>query len=233
LLHEHLPVPDLGEDPEALMATAVEPGVSSERLVLPVTRTSVPAFRVLDETLESALAMADSGALLTPPIQPELRALRHWLCQEVRRQDRGELPTPWSNDADAATPPELPPISWRNEVVNDSVQALIAADDTDRIVAVSRPTCDLLGYQQPDQLIGRRLVAIIPPRYHQAHLAGFTLHLINGRRPLLGRAVTVPVLRRDGSEMAVELVVEARKLPPGRHLFIAHMRPAPPPVNAK
>jgi PAS domain S-box-containing protein len=228
LLNEHVPAPDLGEDPEALMASAVEPGVSSERQVVPVPRTSVPHFRVLDETLDSALALADSGAFLTPPIQPELRALRTWLCEEVRRQELGEPPIAWSSDADAAPPPVLAPISWDENVVNISEQALIAADDTDQIVAVSRPTCDLLGYREPAQLLGRRLVAIIPPRYHQAHLAGFTLHLSNGRSPLLGRAIIVPALRHDGTEIAVELVVDARRLPAGRHLFVAQMRPAPP-----
>jgi PAS domain S-box-containing protein len=231
LLHEHLLAPDLGEHPEALMATAVEPGVSAERLVLPVPRTSVTHFRVLDETLESALALADSGAFLTPPIQPELRALRRWLCQEVRGQARGEPTTTWSHDADAAPPLMLPPISWEDDVVNISGQALIAADDTDRIVAVSRPTCDLLAYQEPDQLLGRRLVAIIPPRYHQAHLAGFTLHLSNGRSPLLGRSVSVPALRRDGTEIVVELVVETQQMPGGRHLFLAQMRPASPSIG--
>ena len=118
------------------------------------------------------------------------------------------------------------PISWDDDVVSASKEALIAADDTDQIVAVSRRTCDLLGYEEPDQLIGRRLVAIIPPRYHQAHLAGFTLHLINGRRPLLGRTVRVPTLRRDGTENVVDLVVATHQMPGGRHLFIAEMRPA-------
>ena len=70
------------------------------------------------------------------------------------------------------------------------------ADDTDQIVVVSRHACELLGYQEPDQLQGRRLIAIIPARYHQAHLAGFTLHLTNGRSPLLGRTVVVPVSAR-------------------------------------
>jgi len=228
LLHEHLRAPDLGEDPEALMATAVEPGVTAERQVLPVSRASVPHFRVLDETLESALAMAGSGALLTPPIQPELRALRRWLCHEVRGQDLGEPPTAWSYDANAAPPTGLPSISWDLDVVNVSRKALIAADDTDQIVAVSRRACDLLGYEETDQLIGRRLVAIIPPRYHQAHLAGFTLHLSNGRSPLLGRPVIVPAQRRDGTEIMVELVVEARQMPAGRHIFIARMRRASP-----
>jgi PAS domain S-box-containing protein len=225
LLHDHVPAPDLGEDPEALMALAVEPDVSAERLWLPVPRRSVPQFRVLDESLESALALAESGAFLTPPIQPELRGLRRWLCGEVLRQARGDPPTPWSNDADAP-PPMLPAITWDDDVVNASSQALLAADDTDQIVAVSRLACDLLGYPDAAQLVGRRLIAIIPPRYHQAHLAGFTLHLLNGRSPLLDRPVGVPVLRRDGTEIAVELTVVAHGMPGGRRLFLAEMRPA-------
>lgn len=117
--------------------------------------------------------------------------------------------------------------------MNVAGQALIAADDTNQTVAASRQTCDLLGYQEPDQLIGRRLVAIIPPRYHQAHLAGFTLHLSNGRSPLLGRTVIVPALRRDGIEIMVELMVETHQMPGGRHLFIAQMRPASPSTGDK
>lgn len=226
LLHEHIPEPHLSEDPEELMAHAVEPGVSCERAVLPVPRTSVPHFGVLEEALDSALALADSGAFLTPPIQPELRELRRWLCREVSRQVNGEPPTTWWSDPDAAPPVVLPPVSWEDEVANVEGQALIAADDTDRIVAVSRHACELLGYQEPGQLLGRRLVAIIPARYHQAHLAGFTLHLSNGRSPLLGRTVVVPVLRRDGTELAVELLVESHRQPAGRHMFVARMRQA-------
>lgn len=226
LLHEHIPQPDLGEDPAELMAHAVEPGVSSQREVLPVPRTSVPHFELLDQTLDRALVLADAGAFLTPPIQPELRELRRWLCREVSRQVEGEQPTAWSSDPDAARATALPPLSWMDEVEDVEGQALIVADDTNRIVVVNRPACDLLGYEEPDQLLGRRLVAIIPARYHQAHLAGFTLHLSNGRSPLLGRTVVVPVLRSDGTEVAVELMVESRQRDAGRHLFVARMHPA-------
>ena len=226
LLHEHIPEPHLGEDPEELMALAVEPGVSCEREVLPVPRTSVPHFGVLNRALDSAIRLAESGAFLTPPIQPELRELRGWLCREVSRQVNGEPPTTWLSDPDAAPTVVLPPISWQDEVANVVGESLIVADDTDRILAVSQAACELLRYHEPEQLLGRRLVAIIPARYHQAHLAGFTLHLSNGRSPLLGRTVVVPVRRRDGTEIAVELLVESRRQPAGRHVFVARMRPA-------
>ncbi len=229
LLHQHIPEPHLGEDPDELMALAVEPGVSCQRQVLPVPWTSVAHFEVLDQAMDSALALADSGAFLTPPIQPELRELRRWLCREVSQQVNGEPPTAWLSVPDASPPVALPPISAQDEVANVKGEAVIAADDTDRIVAVSQPACELLGYQEPHQLLGQRLVAIIPARYHQAHLAGFTLHLSNGRSPLLGRTVVVPVLRGNGTEIAVELLVESHRQPAGRHLFVARMRPASPP----
>ena len=68
-------------------------------------------------------------------------------------------------------------------------------------------------------------MGIIPPRYRQAHVAGFTLHLANGRAPLLERPVIVPALCRDGSETVVELTVEAVTLPGGRAVFVATLRP--------
>lgn len=226
LLHQHLPRPPLGDDPEELMAHAVEPGVSSTREVVAVPRTSVAHFQVLDTVMDSAIALAESGAFLNPPIQPELRELRRWLCREVSRQAGGEPPTTWSSDLDEV-PAVMRPTTWRDdEPATIEGQALIAADDANRIVMVSHDACVLLGYQEADELLGRRLVAIIPARYHQAHIAGFTLHLSNGRRPLLGRTVVVPVLRKDGTEIAVELHVESRRQPGARQVFVARMRRA-------
>lgn len=224
LLQEHIPRPQLTDDPEELMTLAVEPAVSSPREVLPVPLASVEHFLLLDQALDAALAMADSGAFLTPPTQPELRDLRRWLCHEVSRQANNEPPTRWFNDPCAQPPMTPASYSQEDEVTEYGDEALITADDTDRIVAVSPAARRLLGYEEPTQLLGRRLIAIIPARYHQAHLAGFMLHLSNGRKPLLGRSVIVPVLRADNTEIAVELLVQPRQLPGGRSLFIARMR---------
>lgn len=221
LLMQHLPDPAVDDDPNRLMATAVEPGVSSRHEVLGVPLESVAHFRILGETLDAALALADAGEFLNPPTQPEIRAFRRWVCEEIERQQRGEAPRPWRDQSEAAPPPGRTALGWATEIVTASDQALIAADDTNGIIAVSRPALELLGYTHPDELVGRRLLWIIPPRLRQAHLAGFTLHLSNGRAPLLGRTVTVPALRRDGSETLVELTVEAESLPGGRRVFVA------------
>lgn len=227
LMHKHIPRPQLGHDAEELMTYAVEPGVSSQRAVLRVPRTSVPHFQVLDQVMNTALALADSGAFSTPPIQPEMRELRRWLCREVSRQVNGEPPTRWLSDPDAAPAVAPSPMSSTDEEANPEGMALVAADDANRIVFVNQHACELLGYQEPGQLLGRRLVAIIPARYHQAHLAGFTLHLCNGRSPLLGRAVVMPVVRGDGTEISIELLVESHQHTDGRQRFVARMRPAP------
>jgi hypothetical protein len=66
-------------------------------------------------------------------------------------------------------------------------------------------------------------VDLIPVRYRQAHLAGFTLHLFAGRSPLLGTPVLVPALRRDGVEIAVKMTLEAWQLDGGRKVFVAEL----------
>lgn len=228
LLHQHILQPHLGDDPETVMAQAVDPAVSSRRVVLRVPRTSVPNFTVLDETLESALVLAESGMFLTPPIQPEVRELRRWLCHEVSGQATGRPPSAWRSDPDVATADTISQISWAADVISTPGQAVIAADEGGRIVVATPGACELLGYASSAELVGRRLVAIIPARYHQAHLAGFTLHLSNGRAPLLDHAVVVPVVRSDGSELTVELLVESRRQA-GERVFVAVLTPSPTP----
>ena len=223
LLVEGIPAPELGEDPEELLAAATEPLVSSDRVRLVVPRTAVTHFAVLDEALESAYALAQEGRFLTPPTQPEMRAMRRWLCREVARQSEGEAPTAWSDTAQTS-PLQAPLVNRDTEQVAASEWAVLAADDRSRIVAVSPSALELLGYTRAEELVGRRILAIVPARYHQAHLAGFTLHLHVGRSPLLGRTVTVPAVRCDGSEVLVELTVTARQSAQGERLFVAELR---------
>jgi PAS domain S-box-containing protein len=223
VLAEHIPAPDVGVDPDELMSSAVDPGVSSPQVRMQVPRGSVPNFRVLDSTMESAQDMGRRGELLVPGVQPELRMMRSWLCAQVLEQAAGAEPQGWP-PADALTPPERRELAWDPTVVRESAQPMIAADDTDLIVAVSSSAVELLGYEHADALLGQRLISIIPRRYRQAHLAGFTLHLLTGRAPLLRRPVKVPALRRDDTETVIELSVEAQHVEHGRSVFIATMR---------
>ena len=222
ILFEQVPAPDLGEHPEAIMAGATGPAMSAERLLLRVPIDAVQSFRVLDELLEDARTLAWSGDLLSPPTQPEVRAMRRWICGQVAEQSASQAPTPWTGISPDAPPPVGgSTLEWDPEAVAGSDQALLAADDANRILAVSRPALRMLRYDASADLVGRRLLSIIPARFHQAHVAGFTLHLTNGRGPLLGNRVDVPVLRGDGTEQVMGLLIESQNLPEGRRLFTA------------
>lgn len=227
LLRELVPTPDPGDDPEALMATAVEPLVSRDRLVVRIPRASVDNFNLLNEALEAAVGLADAGAFLTAPTQPELRMLRRWLCTEVVAQSQGSPPTAWASRSHALSPPRTA-VTWDDSRVTGADHPVVAADDTNRIVAVSLPTLELLGYADVSELLGRRLVTLIPDRFHQAHLAGFTLHFSTGRAPLIGGTVTVPALCADGSERLVDLSITAERAGRGRWVFVGEMRPTDP-----
>jgi anti-sigma regulatory factor (Ser/Thr protein kinase) len=223
LLLEQIPAPELHDDPEAIMANALEPGVSAEHVRLELARDSVADFEMLDAMLDLGIRLAEAGDLLSAPTQPEIQAMRRWLCQQVRDQANGGSPEPWT--APIGHPPPANPrkFAWDPATVNASTRALVAADDTNQIVAASPSALELLGYDDPRELIGSRLICLIPTRYHQAHIAGFTLHLASGRGPLLGTRIAVPVLRADRKEQVMELLIDSQHLPDGRAVFVAEL----------
>ena len=123
-------------------------------------------------------------------------------------------------ELDAATPPSAaaPALAWDASSVTASDRAVIAADDRSTIVAVSRSAVRVLGYESAGELVGRRLISVIPDRFRQAHLAGFT-----GNGALLDVPVTVPVLRRDGTETTVRLTLSQQHADDGRPVFLGSL----------
>ena len=230
LLRDQLPTPEVGDDAEAIMASAVEPEVSSEVSMLAVPRDSVTHFETLDHLMDRAVAAADGGLLLVPATQPEIQEMRAWLCGQVRDQSRGRAaPAAWAARTDVRQPVDGAVVTdWDPQEVFGSDLALLAADESSIVVAVSRAALALLGFRDAGELVGRRVISIIPPRFRQAHIAGTTLHSVNGRAPLLGARVAVPVLLADGSEKAVDVRIDAHRRSAGRKVFIAEFFPTDP-----
>jgi PAS domain S-box-containing protein len=224
VLEEHIPRASVTVAPEELMTEATEPNVSAARIEVPVPAASVAHFGTLDRAIQAALDLSEEGLVLTPPTQPEVQAFRRWLCRQVVRQAAGGRPEPWTVPDDILPPPLAPP-GWDPQDVLSAQEGLIAANEESQILAVSREAASLLGYDQ-GELVGRRIVSIIPERYRQAHVSGFTMYLLVGRRPLLDRVVVVPALRRDGTEIDIELNVQAQAVGDGREVFVAGIRAA-------
>jgi len=191
-------------------------------LVLPLGRDASAQFVALDVLLEHVSDLAERGHTLAPPTQPEIRMLRRWICAQATEQAAGRAPTPWPGVSPDVPAPERPPVAWDHRSVHDSVDAVIAGDDANRIVAASPAALELLGWD--DDLVGLRLVSIIPARLREAHIASFTMQLLTGETSILDREITVPALRRDGTEIEVLLLVRRENLPDGRALFTARMR---------
>src|SRR3954451_7599536 len=194
-------------------------GESTADAPLAIPLEAVPWFPILRDVLARATVVAGSGRLLTPPSLPEVVALRNWVCEEVARQAVGLPPEPWTGlPLEEAGPAAASAESL--DAVRSSTHALIAADASNRIVAVSAAAAELLGWSD-GELEGRRLVTVIPERFRDRHVAGFTRHLLDGSGPLVGQTVNVCALRRDGSEIEVGLLIERRPDATIRALFVA------------
>ena len=176
--------------------------------------------------LDKAEDEAAAGHFLSRPSLPEVRLLRDWYLGEIDAQpDRP--PRAWCGVDVVRDAGTMPPVAfdWAEFPDIDQRLAVVVADDANRIVDVTDAAAELLGRKRTD-LAGERLAAIVPPRFRDAHLAGFTRYIATGHGRLVGRAVTVPVLRGDGSETEVTLHLQARPATAGRTLFVALLEPA-------
>lgn len=82
--------------------------------------------------------------------------------------------------------------------------AIIAADDTNRIV-YANPAAHSMAGHAPGSLIGCHVTTIVPERLRDLHAQGFERYARTREPHLVGRTVPVPLLRADGSELPVEL----------------------------
>jgi PAS domain S-box-containing protein len=181
-------------------------GVHHADVVLSLPVPSVPHFPVLREVLRRCSAMSLVGQLLVPPALPEIQAVRNWVCGEVMRQSAALVPSPYVEQPD-----EHFVLDEVDAATLDAIRAagvgMIAADRSNRIIAVSGPAAEILGWL-PGEMEGHRLVSVIPPRLRDAHVAGFTQYLLDGQTSYFGRWARVPGLHRDGSEIGLRLYVE-------------------------
>lgn len=84
-------------DPVA-SSTVAEPG--NARVTLAVPPDSIEDFETLNEVLGSAVeAAATGGEYLSAATSRTGQNFRRWLCREVLAQSKGQVPTPWVDDA--------------------------------------------------------------------------------------------------------------------------------------
>lgn len=209
----------------AQLQAAVNVGSPTADLIVSAPASVRDSVIEARDALEVADRLASDGKLLNPPALAEVRACREWFLSEVLAQLDGRPPTPWSAamvDTDRRTPIDVD----HSLVVANLAEAVVVADDENHIAYVNTATEELLGWA-PGELEGQRLTAIIPQRLHEAHIAGYTRYLVTRQPRLLGQPVRVPALRKDGTEVDIELVLNTFAVDGGRQMFVAVLRDAP------
>lgn len=178
--------------------------------VLRLTPDDVAACAVLADVLDEAEALAARGAFLARPALPEMLSLRDWIYGEVTAQAGGAPPTEWVPGETLLALPRAPAIEIDLTWVASTAQALVVADDANRVLAVSPAVADLLGWAD-DELAGRRITVIIPPSLRQAHVTAFARHVQTGVSHIIGEVVDLPARHREGHEVQVSLRLEQRR----------------------
>ena len=187
------------------------------------------ALAALAEALDDADRLAATEDLLLHPALPEVVALRDWCCHQVIAQAGGAAPspwTPWTEDSPADGSGEPLP-TWDDAVVRHAPGAVLAVDDRNRVIALSPSAERLVGWSAHD-LVGRRVVTLIPPRLREAHVAGFTRHQTTGQAHVLGVEVVLPVLHAAGHEVECRFLIERVHAVGGRSVYLASLDPLRP-----
>jgi PAS domain S-box-containing protein len=87
------------------------------------------------------------------------------------------------------------------ESAND---AIVSVDSEGRIISWNGAARDMFLFTE-DEALGQPLTMIVPERYRQAHQQGWERYRCTGIQHVIGRAVELHGLRKDGSEFPLEL----------------------------
>ena len=111
----------------------------------------------------------------------------------------------------------------KGAILEAALDCIVSMDHTGAITEFNPAAENTFGYSRA-AAIGQPLVdLIIPPSLRERHSAGLRRYLDTGVGPVLGKRIELRALRRDGSEIPVELAV-VRTRSEGPPTFTAYIR---------
>jgi two-component system cell cycle sensor histidine kinase/response regulator CckA len=96
------------------------------------------------------------------------------------------------------------------EVVETSVDGVISADSQMKVGVWNKGAEGIFGYTE-EEMIGQSLMKIVPERYKKEMENGFVEFRKSGLGPVIGKTLELQGVRKDGTEIPVELSVSSRK----------------------
>jgi PAS domain S-box-containing protein len=112
----------------------------------------------------------------------------------------------------------------RFEALARSAPDAILTIDAESIVLSANPAVERIFGYEPEELIGRSLHVLIPERMRHSHDTGVEHYLATGKRNVPWTGLLLPAVRKDGSEIPVEISFGEFIEPNGRRVFSGFVR---------
>jgi len=108
-------------------------------------------------------------------------------------------------------------------ILDTALDCIITIGSGGRVLEFNPAAERLFGFSR-DEAIGKELAdLIIPPRMREQHRRGLAHYLKTGEGPVIGKRIEIAGVRKDGSEILVELTITALKID-HEPLFTAYLR---------
>src|SRR5438270_12920758 len=108
-------------------------------------------------------------------------------------------------------------------ILDTALDCIITIGSGGRVLEFNPAAERLFGFSR-DEAIGKELAdLIIPPRMREQHRRGLAHYLKTGEGPVIGKRIEIAGMRKDGSEILVELTITALKID-HEPLFTAYLR---------
>jgi PAS domain S-box-containing protein len=113
---------------------------------------------------------------------------------------------------------ELRESERRHRAITETAQdAIITSDDQGQVQFWNCAAERIFGYSAPDAIGKNILDLIVPPQYQEAKRRGLAEFARTGTGPVVGKTVEVSALRKDGTEIPVEVSVSGYRDRQGMH----------------
>jgi PAS domain S-box-containing protein len=89
-------------------------------------------------------------------------------------------------------------------VTETAPDVIITIDENSRILSINPAVEITFGYS-PEELLGQKMVALMPERFRESHVGGIARYLATATRHIPWNGVQLPGLRKDGVEIPVEI----------------------------
>ena len=162
-----------------------------------------------DTALAGVARLRQTQLMLGVPLGLALLAGMGLLVSSLRRRARAEEALRLSEERASG-------------IIRTSPDAFVALDGLGRITAWNPSAERMFGFAEHEVLGVTLTETIVPPAMRRAHAAGLARFIHTREAKLLGRSVELPAIRRDGSELPIEIAMSANERPDGMamHAFI-------------